>query len=199
MFIELAEYLRCPADATESHCVVTADRMIDRRIIAGTIGCPATKREYPIVGGVADFRSADPSAAFPEAPPDVTLDAATVHALLGLTTPGGYIVLLGSAAVGAADLAARFDGVHVVAVNPPSAVAPARRVSVLHGPVPVPLRTSMARGVVVGREYAEEPWLSECSRILLKGLRVVVLDEEVAVPHTCQMGSGNGMWVGRRE
>lgn len=199
MFIELAEYLRCPLDATESHCVVAADELIDRRIIKGTIGCPASKREYPIVGGVADFCAADPDLVLPETGPDTAMDASTVQALLGLTTPGGYVVVLGSAAGDAADLAALLQGVQVVALNPPGNAAPAHGVSVLRGPIPVPLRTSMARGVVVGREYAAEPWLSECSRILLRGLRLVVLDEEVAVPHTSRMVSGKGMWVGRRE
>jgi len=198
MFVELAEYLRCPTDPTESTCVVMPDEVIGRAIVTGTIGCPASNREYRIDDGVADFRPADSRLALPAADGDVSSDAGTVQALLGVATPGGYMVLFGSAAFLAVDLAERIGGVHFVALNPPETVEPFPALSVLRGPAPIPLRSSMARGVVLGREYGVEPWLSEGGRVLLKGLRVVVLREDVHIPHVEQLASGDGLWVGQK-
>ncbi len=198
MFIELAEFLRCPTDDSEAYCVVVPDEMIGRTIVTGTIGCPTSQREYRIDNGIADFCPADPSFQWPAPTSEVSTDGQTVQALLGLATPGGYVVVVGSAGVLAADLVERIGGVHLVALNPPDEVEPSSSVSVLRGPVPLPLRTSMARGVVVGREYAKEPWLSDTSRILLKGLRMVVLCEGVTVPGMQTVASGEGVWVGSR-
>jgi hypothetical protein len=198
MFVELAEYLRCPTDPTESTCVVIADKVIGRLIMIGTIGCPASEREYRIHDGVADFRTADPRFSLPAAEGDVSCDAGTVQALLGVTTPGGYMVLFGSAAHLAVDFAERIGGVHFVAFNPPETVEPFAALSVVRGPAPLPLRTSMARGVVIGREYGVEPWLSEGGRVLLQGLRVVVLREDAHIPHVEQLASGDGLWVGQK-
>ena len=196
MFIELAEFLRCPKDESETYCVVVPDEMIGRLIVTGAIGCPASQSEYPIENGIADFRSADSALQLPVATEDVSTDAQTVHALLGVATPGGYIVLIGSAGRLAMDLVERIGGVHFIAFNPPDDVEPSSSVSVVRGPVPLPLRTSMARGVVVGREYAVEPWLTEASRILLKGLRMVVLSDDVTVPGVQRLALGEGVWVG---
>ena len=197
MFIELAEYLRCPQDPEESHCVVASYQMVGRSVIRGIIGCPATKRQYRIAGGVADFTTL-------RGPPLVTdagelsVTAHTVHSLLGLTTPGGYIVLLGSAAKLAFALSGLIGGVHFVGLNVPGGIEPTPSLSVLRGPYPLPLRTSMARGVVIGAEYATEPWLAEGGRLLLRGLRVVVLKDDAAVPGTDRLASGQGLWVGQK-
>ncbi len=196
MFIELAEFLRCPKDESETYCVVVPDVMIGRLIVMGAIGCPASQSEYPIENGIADFSSADSALQLPVPAEDVSTDAQTVHALLGVATPGGYIVFIGSAGRLAVDLVERIGGVHFIAFNPPDDVAPSSSVSVVRGPVPLPLRTSMARGVVVGREYAIEPWLTEASRILLKGLRMVVLRDDVTVPGVQRLALGEGVWVG---
>ncbi len=198
MFIELAECLRCPRDESEAYCVVVPDEMIGRLIVTGAIGCPASQSEYPIENGIADFRSADSALQLPVPAEDVSTDAQTVHALLGVATPGGYIVLIGSAGRLAVDLVERIGGVHFIAFNPPDDVEPSSSVSVVRGPVPLPLRTSMARGVVVGREYAVEPWLTEASRILLKGLRMVVLRDDVTVPGVQRLALSEGVWVGSR-
>ena len=196
MFIELAEFLRCPKDESEAYCVVLPDEMIGRLIVTGAIGCPASQSEYPIENGIADFCLADSALQLPVPAEDVSTDAETVHALLGVATAGGYIVLIGSAGRLAVDLGEQVGGVHFVAFNPPADVQPSSAVSVVRGPVPLPLRTSMARGVVVGREYAFEPWLTEAARILLKGLRMVVLRDDVTVPGMKTVASGEGVWVG---
>ena len=197
MFIELAEYLRCPRDPEESYCVVLPEEMVGRSIIRGVVGCPATKREYRIENGVANFIPAD-APPLPQHSDEAPVDAQTVHALLGVTTPGGYIVLLGSAARLGVGLSELVGGVHFVGLNVPDGVEPSVAMSVLRGPSPLPLRSSMARGVVIGAEYAVGSWLAEGSRVLLSGLRVVVFKEAAVVPGTRALASGHGLWVGQK-
>ena len=56
----------------------------------------------------------------------------------------------------------------------------------------------MARGVVIGAEFTEQRWLQEGARVLLNGLRLVVMYEEVNVDGVGQLAVGDGMWVGRK-
>lgn len=170
------------------------EEMEDRRILRGTIGCPASKREYAIVDGVADFRGGEVAA--PRAAPDVAIDAASVHALLGITNPGGYVVAVGSAARLAGALSERLEGVHVVGVNAPPEVLPGPRVSLLRSVDAIPLRT-MARGIVLGGEYADEPWTAEAVRVLLRGMRIVVC-ADVEVSGCRPLADDAGVWVGQK-
>ena len=197
VLIELAEYLRCPLDSDESYCVLAAEEVVGRSVVRGTIGCPATRLEYRIEHGIPDFIR-DEGVPRPTTTDTHRGDAHTVHALLGLTTPGGYVVLLGSAALMAPDLGELIGGVHFVGLNVPKGVDPSPILSVLRGPYPLPLRSSMARGVVVGSEYSVEPWLSEGGRLLLKGLRIVVLKQGASVSQTDRLASGDGLWVGQK-
>ena len=104
----------------------------------------------------------------------LSLDPAALHVLLGLSGPGGYAVLVGSAAVGWEMLARKNPGVSLVAVNPPDTVADAgQALSVLRAPL-IPLKARSVRGVVRGPEFAADPgWLREAARVTLPGLRVV--------------------------
>jgi uncharacterized protein YbaR (Trm112 family) len=200
MFIELAEHLLCPEPHTpESYCVLAPDEMAGRDVRRGSIGCPICGREYSIVGGVADL-GGDPwsEREFAEAGPPAQADPETVHAFLGITTPGGYVVLVGSAAVLANEFLSLIEGVHPVAVNAPPGLDLDTQVSVLSSLRCIPLRSAMARGVVVGAEHCREPWLSDCARILSRGLRLVALSEAVVPPDVERMVAGQGMWVGEK-
>lgn len=198
MYIELAEFLRCPRDADESYCVVAADETVGRQVIRGTIGCPATKCEYAIRDGVADFTSAAPDVELPDPPAPPPADPWAVQALIDISGPGGYVVLVGSAGSLSGGLAGLMGGVHFVCLNAAHPTQSSPDVSLVRGPHPFPLRSGMARGVVVGPEYAAEPWVRECGRILLKGLRVVGLREDMRIPGVDALASGDGLWVGQK-
>ena len=200
MFVELTEFLRCPLQHEgKTYCVLVPQRMEGRDVVAGMVACPECRREFPILAGVADLRHPDDAEAVPD--PDVagpTPPAEAVHALLGLEGPGGYVVLVGSAARMVTDLATLLEGVQLVLVNAPSGRPESTGSSVLLGGRLLPLRTSMARGVVVGGEHARAPWLAEGARVLLRGLRLVVLAERVEVAGVEPLAAGQGMWVGQR-
>ena len=195
MFIELAESLRCPVQHEDAHLVLATGAMRGRAVMFGTLGCTACQAEYAIADGIAQLgpppRRPARTAALP--------DAATVRALVGLESPGGYVVLVGSAGELAESLAPLMTGVHFAVVNlaGASGVSPVR--SLLTSTRTIPLVT-VARGVVLGGEYADARWLGEAARVVLRGQRVVVLRDTVdaAPPTLAPMAAGQGMWVGRK-
>lgn len=195
MFIELAEYLRCPADHEETYLVVATATMRGRDITSGVIGCPVCQREFVITDGVAVIGEVPPGAGpIPEAP---AIPGDHLQAMLDLASPGGYVVLVGSAADLASPLAERLEGVHFVAVNPAARVVGSGTVSVLRSDR-IPLRGAVSRGVVVGGE-CDPAWVAEAARVVLDGRRVVVLREEVTPPEGLRaLAAGNGAWVGER-
>lgn len=197
MFIELSEFLRCPEPHQDTFCVVAPERMAGRFIVRGMVGCPICHREYPIEEGVVEFGAGGVGGAV-KAVESVEADAEAVWALLGITGPGGFVVLVGSAARLAAELAARMEGVHVVAVNGPPDPPPSRAISRLRHPHRIPLRDAMARGLVLGAESVSEPWVKEGTRVLLPGLRLVAIASSLSAPGLERLAAGDGLWVGQK-
>src|SRR5688572_33340449 len=55
VFIELIDSLRCPVDHDESWLVASIVERSGRDIVAGTLGCPVCRAEYPIRDSIAVF------------------------------------------------------------------------------------------------------------------------------------------------
>ncbi len=201
MFIELAEWLRCPGAHADTYCVVSSEHMKGRDIVRGIVGCPACKAEYVITESVVEFGDhplcvegfrAD------DAEPGDAPNAETLQALLALDGPGGYLVLVGSVSRMAAELVELVDGVHLVGVNVPPDVRPTSHLSVLTAPDTIPLRTSKARGAVISREYAATPWLQEAARVARPGTRIVTLEDVHPVEGVRELATAERLWVGER-
>jgi len=202
--------LRCPEPHEENVLVMSTGEMRGRMVRSGILGCPVCHREYPIVKGVVHFSGGEgtplrdkntqslrgvPSP--PSSLPALAVDAQTLQALLDLSGPGGYVVLLGSAARHAVGLAGLMGGIHFVGVNAPPGVEELPVLSLLACDTMVPLRHAMARGVVVGPEPGA--WLAEAARILLRGRRLVVEREDAAAPPgVTRLAVGQGLFVGQR-
>ena len=202
--------LRCPEPHEENVLVMSTGEMRGRMVRSGILGCPVCHREYPIVKGVVHFSGGEgtplrdkntqslrgvPSP--PSSLPALAVDAQTLQALLDLSGPGGYVVLLGSAARHAVGLAGLMGGIHFVGVNAPPEVEELPMLSLLACDTMVPLRHAMARGVVVGPEPGA--WLAEAARILLRGRRLVVEWEDAAAPPgVTRLAVGQGLFVGQR-
>ncbi|MDH3289691.1 MAG: Trm112 family protein [Gemmatimonadota bacterium] len=200
MHIELTEFLRCPeGHGPRDYCVLMPETIVERNVRAGLIACPTCQATYPIVDGVVDFRGAEDHGGGASVPDATALPAADdVRALLGVVGPGGYVVVLGSACRLVAALSKLLPGVHFVLVNPPTDVASSSPASSVLSRGQIPLAPSMARGVLIGRDHVQRPWLGESARVLLRGLRVVVLGEPEDIHGVKHLASGQGMWVGER-
>ncbi len=210
MHIELTELLRCPEPHEENVLVLSTGEMLGRMVRSGVLGCPVCHKEYPIIRGVVEFSGrgtgeggggtsgarSDPS---PVPRPPSPADAQALQALLDLSGPGGYVVLLGTAARHAVGLAGLMGGLHFVGVNPPPAVEELPVLSLLRCARMIPLRQAVARSVVVGADATAAPWLAEARRVLLRGRRLVAEQENLAVPPgIARLAAGQGLFVGER-
>jgi uncharacterized protein YbaR (Trm112 family) len=208
MHIELTEMLRCPEPHREEMLVLSTGEIRDRMVQSGIIGCPVCRKEYPISRGIVNFRRSrervakewsGPRPAYQPPSPLPSADAANLQALLELSGPGGYVVLIGAAVLQAARLSALMGGIHFVGVNAPSEMEEQPTLSLLYATEKVPLRTAVARGVVVGADLATSPWLVEAHRVLLRGRRFVVENEEPELPiGLIKLAAENGLWVGEK-
>ncbi len=208
MHIELTEMLCCTEPHGEAPLVLSTGEMVGRMVRSGILGCPICRREFPIVKGVVQFsgrgmRDAG-SVSTDDAPHLVSriahpVDAGTLQALLDLSGPGGYVVLLGTAARHAIGLAAVMGGIHFVGVNAPGDLEELPILSLLECDAMIPLRKTMARAVVAGRDRLDAAWLSEARRVLLPGRRLV-LESDRAVPPDgiARLALGDGLFVGER-
>jgi uncharacterized protein YbaR (Trm112 family) len=200
--------LRCPEAHREEMLVLSTGEMRDRMVRSGILGCPVCHKEYPIARGIVNFRrskervskeSSGPRPAYLPPSPLPSADAATLQALLELSGPGGYVVLVGSAVRQAAALAGLMAGIHFVGINAPGDLDEQPTLSLLYATAQVPLRTSVARGVVVGADLATSPWLVEAHRVLLRGRRFVVENEEPELPIGLEkLAAERGLWVGAK-
>ena len=191
MYIELTDHLRCPEDHEESFLVLLPDRVEDRSVRAGQLGCPVCGRNFTLVDGVLDVGGApDPSEHDAGPGPDA------LTALVGLGGPGGYLVVVGGPGRDWRHLAERNRGVGIVLVNPPPEVRDEPGVSVLRGGV-LPLKSRTMRGVVLGGGYGGDAgWIGEAARVVLPGLRVAGQGPDPAPEQIELMASAGGVWVG---
>jgi uncharacterized protein YbaR (Trm112 family) len=191
MFIELTDHLRCPEDHEESYLVLLPERVEDRWVRSGQLGCPVCGRTFVLQDGVLDVGGV------PDVPDhDAGPGPDALTALAGLGGPGGYLVVVGEPGRDWRELAQLNRGVGLVLVNPPASVRDDPGVSVLRGGR-LPLKSRTMRGVVLGSGYGEDAeWIREAARVVLPGLRVVGQGLEPAPEQIDLMASAGGMWVG---
>jgi len=199
--IELTEMLRCPEPHREEMLVLSTGEIKDRMVRSGLVGCPVCHKEYPISRGIVNFRRSKDRVAKGYSPPSPlpSADAANLQALLELSGPGGYVVLVGAAVRQAPRLSGLMAGIHFVGINPPPDMDEQSTLSLIYATEKVPLRTAVARGVVVGADLAISPWLVEAHRVLLRGRRFVVENEEPELPiGLLKLAAEHGLWVGEK-
>ncbi len=202
MHIELTELLRCPEPHREEMLVLSTGEVRDRMVRSGLLGCPVCHKEYPIARGIVNFRRSKERVlkdVYVPPSPLPSADASNLQALLELSGPGGYVVLIGAAVRQAPRLSGLMEGLHFVGVNAPAEMEEQPALSLLYANEKVPLRSSVARGVVVGADLATSPWLVEAHRILLRGRRFVVENEEPELPiGLVKLAAERGLWVGEK-
>jgi uncharacterized protein YbaR (Trm112 family) len=202
MHIELTEMLRCPEPHAEAFLVLSTAEMSGRSVVSGVVGCPVCRREYEIVKGVVEFAGMGNGEWHGESPvpsPHSPPESPTLQALLDLSGPGGYVVLLGSASRHAVGLASLMQGIHFIGINAPADAEDLPILSLLRSEAAIPLKSSMARAIVVGSDVAAAPWLAEAHRVLLRGRRLVIETETATPPQGVnRLAAGQGMWVGEK-
>lgn len=181
MHLLLTDRLSCPRCGPEFGLILLADRMDERRVVDGTLGCPNCRDAFPVQDGFGDLRApprgpltagraGDP---LPDADPD---DALRVAALLGVAEGPGTLLLVGGVARLAAAVARQVSGVEVVALDADMARwADAPRVSRMVARPGIPFFSRTLRGVGVDGGLGPR-WVAEAARVTARLSRVVVVD-----------------------
>ncbi|HUF26921.1 MAG TPA: hypothetical protein VMM18_08075 [Gemmatimonadaceae bacterium] len=204
MFIELIDSLRCPNRHEDSWLVGAFDRLQEREVLTGRLGCPICRAQYEIVDGIVRF---DPPVAAPvddphesEAAPGAD-DALRLAAMLDLASPGGLIVLAGEwTRIGVA-LAAFADS-RLLLLNAPESVAEsvARRSGlsavICRGAIPV--APGSCRGIALGSGEETARLANSAVGALRAGGRLVA-PVTVDVPEgIAELARDASLWVGAR-
>jgi hypothetical protein len=178
MHIQLTDVLTCSRCGPAHGLILLADRIEERRVLDGRLGCPNCQGGFPIRGGFADLRAEPPAA---EAPPAPLQDAADetesfrLGALLGVTEGPARILLCGEAAAHARRLAALIPDIEVVAAAADTAGWPEEPgISRLDPGSGLPLYDTSVQGVALAGT-AGEALIPEAVRVLAPLGRLVLL------------------------
>ena len=120
MHLLLTDRLICPRCGPGFGLILLADRLENRRVIEGSLGCPNCRDRFPVEGGFGDFRP-PPRSAEDEAPdiePPASPSAMEVAALLGLSDGPGNVALIGDIAGHATALARLAPAVEFIGIAP---------------------------------------------------------------------------------
>lgn len=179
MHIVLTDLLTCPRCGPEFGLILRGDRVEDRRVLEGLLGCPNCREGYPVRNGFTDLR-APPRRPLPPVlePPEPLQDEEEVlklAALLGVREGPGNLVLVGPAARAAPALAKLLERVEVVTVASDlqgweEEPGVSRMVA---GPT-LPFYGRRIRGVLLDGD-AGDPYLDDAPRVVGPGGRLVVL------------------------
>lgn len=177
MHILLTDVLTCPRCGPRFGLIVLADRMDDRRVVAGRLGCANCREEYPVAGGVPDLRfPPGAEAGFGPAAAAGEEGALRLAALLGARERPGPLLLLGVARGTAAGVARLLPGSQVIAAAAPGEEGSAggmEGVSALRVAARLPFRDRSLRGVAMAAPVAPE-LLDEAVRTLAPGAHLVL-------------------------
>lgn len=178
MYILLTDALTCPRCGPEFGLLVLADRMEDRRVIEGRLGCANCRSAFPIHNAAADLRVAPGGESAAPRPSQGEEDAeASVRlaALMGLAGASGLAMVHGPGARHAAAVSALVPELEVVAVtDAPDGAPRAPGVSrVAAGEVALPFRSGVLRAAAL-TGGAGDALLREALRTLAPGARLVV-------------------------
>jgi hypothetical protein len=196
VFIELVDSLRCVNAHEDTWLVAAVTRMDGRHIAEGTLGCPVCRRTYAVRDGVAWFTDS-PVADVGLTPVASGSDdrAMRLAALLGLTEPGG-IVVLGGTWSDCATAIAELGVAHVVIVNAASPTDGPQEVSCIAVDDRLPFAAGSVRAIALDARLATLlPSAADVlrSRGRLVGPAVSALPNDVA-----ELARDDQDWVGER-
>jgi hypothetical protein len=194
MFIELVDILRCVRPHDDIALVAAIDRMHDRDIVVGTLGCPICHAEYAVRDGAVYF-NAGAGATTTVAPPSET-EALRLAATLALTDPRTIAVLHG--AWGAqASLVGGLSPARLIALNPPRTVRADDGVSVVYSDV-APLATASVHAAAVDHA-ASAPLVDSLVRGLRPGGRMLGAVAIELPAGVRELARDDEIWVGERD
>jgi uncharacterized protein YbaR (Trm112 family) len=175
MLLVLTDLLICPKCGPGQGLIVLAERIEERRVLEGTLGCPICETHYPIRDGVADLRSSGPPAGGDAIEwAGGGSDPVRIAALLGITQGPGFAVILGVEAEVAGAVSALVPGLELIVVDSKEEHGSEKAgVSRLQVTGKLPLRSGSMRAALVGTGVLEER-ARDALRVVAIGARIVL-------------------------
>ncbi|HEX2093775.1 MAG TPA: Trm112 family protein [Longimicrobiaceae bacterium] len=176
MHILLTDILRCPRCGPGFGLVLLADRVEERRVAEGRLGCANCREAYPVRGGEADLRVPG-GERIPQgrAPAGGSEAAVRLAALLGLTEAWGSVLLVDAGADLAGALSTLVPGIEVIVAAGEPAGEAREGTSRVVADVPLPFAARSLRGVSLDGGGGAG-LLDEGARVLAPGGRLVLED-----------------------
>ena len=182
MHILLTDRLICPRCGPGFGLILIADRIENRRVIEGSLGCPNCRDRFPVEGGFGDLRPPPRSTRddAPDITPPASPSAVEVAALLGLIDGPGSVALIGDMAGHATALTGLVPGIEFIGIAPGlRGWEEAEGVSRLTAGASLPFSDGSLRGVGL---FAEgEPRMAGEPSMAGELARVVASDGRIAV------------------
>jgi uncharacterized protein YbaR (Trm112 family) len=178
MHLLVTDRLACVRCGPDFGLILLADKLSERRVMEGRLGCANCRETYPVESGFGDFRPPprDPPAAagVPATDEEDPEEAFRLAALLGVREGPGLILLRGGAVAQAERLAGMIEDIEVVALHPGLRRAPETPgVTRIDTAERLPFFTGSLRGVVL-EGGVDEDALAEALRVLAPGARLVI-------------------------
>jgi hypothetical protein len=182
----------------DSWLIARADELVERHIVQGELGCPICEARYAVHDGVADFRGADrTSARATPSPPAHEMQALALRAaaLLGLTEPGGLVVLAGEWSACADALLDFAEGVQLLALDPAPELRSGGALSLALIRDVLPLAAASARGIALDAAHTTPSLLAGAARALAPSGRLIA-PAATLVPETLrELARDDEHWV----
>lgn len=191
MFLPLVDSLRCPKVHAETWLVASIERLDDRDIISGVLGCPECLAEYPIRDGVVHF---DGHAHRPPFIAPTEHDALRLAAGLDLTDARMNAILHGAWGA-SAPIIAGMSPAHLLLVNPPEGIASGDGVSIVVGEAVRFASASMAAAAI---DATATPAQIAAFRAAVKGGGRLVAPIAVPLPdELTELVRDEDIWIGQ--
>ncbi|HET9947736.1 MAG TPA: hypothetical protein VFQ22_02305 [Longimicrobiales bacterium] len=178
MHLLLTDRLTCPRCGPELGLILLADRVEDRVVYEGVLGCSNCRDSFPVVAGFADLRAPPrgPLGAGLAGGPDEPVEGPErLLALLGVVGGPGTVALVGEPARHAPAVAGALGEIQVAAVDADLRGWPeSPRVSRLAAAPGLPFFGSVLRAVAVDGRLGPDA-LTEAVRVAAPRARIVVV------------------------
>lgn len=183
MYIELIDLLRCPREHADSWLVAAFNRIEDRFVIEGKLGCPVCSATYLIADGIVDLREGGesyPSETQHDSMADNEELAIRAAALLNLTKPDALVVLAGGSSTLSHQMSELAEA-RVIVLNPAERLAETERVAVVLADTRLPFAPGSVDGIILDKPTTA--FAFDAARILRQGGRLVA-------PVSANLGAG---------